>query len=69
MRVISGINIAIALISKLMKGELPYRIDYPNILVLRYAHEKPELTPVRQRAYSGTTGAKRHYGRAGSVWR
>ncbi|MCW7256330.1 hypothetical protein OHC98_26295, partial [Escherichia coli] len=35
-------------------------------LVLRYAHEKPKLTLVRQRAHSGTTGAKRHYGRAGS---
>ena len=35
-------------------------------LVLRYAHETEVNALVRQRAYSGTTGAKRHYGRAGS---
>ncbi|XNM60024.1 hypothetical protein ACLK1T_17080 [Escherichia coli] len=50
---ISAVNIAIALISKLMKG-IRYRIYYP-ISGVAYASEKPKLTRGQeQRAYSGT---------------
>ncbi|VCY17287.1 Bifunctional glutamine synthetase adenylyltransferase/adenylyl-removing enzyme [Escherichia coli] len=41
-------------------------IEFITQYLLRYAHEKPKLTRWSDNVHSGTTGAKRHYGRAGS---